>query len=154
GAYLIEARGGEKSARDVILVTDATLVLKTSGHQALAFFCDARNGAPIPNATISFWQRYQAAGNWNWRHFNKQTNQDGISVVDFDNPSNSSDIFISAASNERQGFSTGNTYYYYPQQPDWRIYAFTDRPAYRPGETMQWKVVARNYANSVYTTPS
>lgn len=154
GAYLIEAKSGDKSAWDVILVSDATLVLKTSGHQALAFFCDARNGAPIANATLSFWQRYPEGSTWTWRHFNKQTNQDGMSVAELEHPANSTDLFVSAAVNERQAFSTGYSYYYYPQQPDWRIYAFTDRPAYRPGETMQWKAIARNYVNSIYTTPS
>src|SRR5262249_16460302 len=126
GAYLVEAKSGAQSARDVILVTDATLVLKTSGHQALAFFCDARNGSPIAGATLRFWQRYQDGSNWSWRHLNKQTNQDGISVVDFENPANSSDIFVSAELNDRQAFSTGYSYYYYAQQPEWRIYAFTD----------------------------
>ena len=28
----------------------------------------------------------------------------------------------------------------------WRIYAFTDRPAYRPKETVQWKFIARRVA--------
>ncbi|MDQ2856796.1 MAG: MG2 domain-containing protein, partial [Acidobacteriota bacterium] len=36
----------------------------------------------------------------------------------------------------------------------WRIYAFTDRPAYRPKETVQWKFIARRQDNGVYTTPA
>ena len=38
GAYLLEAKGGGKAARDLILVTDATVVLKSSGKQALVYF--------------------------------------------------------------------------------------------------------------------
>ena len=37
---------------------------------------------------------------------------------------------------------------------DWRIYAFTDRPAYRPKETMQWKFIARRSKGGVYSTPA
>ncbi|HEU4480104.1 MAG TPA: alpha-2-macroglobulin family protein, partial [Pyrinomonadaceae bacterium] len=36
----------------------------------------------------------------------------------------------------------------------WRIYAFTDRPAYRPKETVQWKFIARRSNNGAYTTPA
>ena len=36
----------------------------------------------------------------------------------------------------------------------WRIYAFTDRPAYRPGETVQWKMTARIRQNEEWVTPS
>ena len=36
----------------------------------------------------------------------------------------------------------------------WKIYAFTDRPAYRPAETANWKFIARRYNGSVYSTPA
>jgi uncharacterized protein YfaS (alpha-2-macroglobulin family) len=36
----------------------------------------------------------------------------------------------------------------------WRIYAFTDRPAYRPKETVQWKFIARRVSGGVYSTPA
>ena len=36
----------------------------------------------------------------------------------------------------------------------WRIYAFTDRPAYRPKETVNWKFIARRNDGSVYSTPA
>src|SRR5882672_1493809 len=43
GAYVLVATGGGKTSRDLVLVTDATLVLKASGKQALAFFCNGLN---------------------------------------------------------------------------------------------------------------
>src|SRR4030095_2808407 len=52
GAYVIEANAGSANARDLILVTDAALVLKTTGKQALVYFCDALSGAPVPNAAV------------------------------------------------------------------------------------------------------
>src|SRR5262249_30288049 len=33
-------------------------------------------------------------------------------------------------------------------------YAFTDRPAYRPNETVQWKFLARKFKEDVYSTPA
>ena len=51
GAYLLEAKGGALTVRDIVLVSDATLVVKSSNNQVLAFFADAITGAPIANAT-------------------------------------------------------------------------------------------------------
>src|SRR6266550_3108092 len=50
GAYLLEGRSGSLSARDLVLVSDASLVLKSSAKQALAYFSNALTGAPIANA--------------------------------------------------------------------------------------------------------
>ncbi|NIQ03060.1 MAG: hypothetical protein GWO19_22585, partial [Nitrospinaceae bacterium] len=35
-----------------------------------------------------------------------------------------------------------------------KIYAHTDRPAYRPEDTAHWRITARTYTGSVYETPS
>ncbi|MDB6022442.1 MAG: Large extracellular alpha-helical protein, partial [Pedosphaera sp.] len=70
---------------------------------------------------------------------------------------NNEEIFVGAKLNDRQAFSIGNAYYYNNRNPgdNWRIYAFTDRPAYRPNETVQWKFIARKKADgSAYTTPA
>ena len=46
GAYVLEAQAGGKSARELILVTDAALVMKNSDKQALVYFCNARQQRP------------------------------------------------------------------------------------------------------------
>ena len=58
GAYLLEAKSGSLSARELILVSDATLVVKSSTKQALVFFADALTGAPIANANVALWESY------------------------------------------------------------------------------------------------
>src|SRR5512133_1869658 len=59
GAYILEAKGGGNTARDLVLVTDATLVLKSSGKQALAWFCNALNGEPLGGARIKLSERWR-----------------------------------------------------------------------------------------------
>ena len=62
-------------------------------------------------------------------------------------------LFATAASNDRQAFASA--YASATAQNDgWRIYAFTDRPAYRPKETVQWKFIARRLNGGVYSTPA
>src|SRR5207249_6198669 len=85
----------------------------------------------------------------------KTADKDGIAVFELSHPANNNlELFASAILKDRQAFSTGNSYSNARQDEQWRIYAFTDRPAYRPKETVQWKFIARRYNGSVYSTPS
>lgn len=152
GAYLLEAKSGPLAARELVLVSDAALVLKSSGSQALVFFANAVSGAPIPNATVALWENYYQNGS-RWRRLQQTTDSDGLARFSLTGNRLSSNLFVSAASNDRQAFSPG----YAPTANNivgWRIYAFTDRPAYRPKETLQWKFIARRVDNDVYSTPA
>jgi alpha-2-macroglobulin len=153
GTYLLEARSGSLSARDMLLVTDVALVLKSSNKQALAYFSNAMSGAPISNAEISLWESYYQNSKWHWRRYRQTTNAEGLAPFTLKRDSDSRTLFVTAASNDRQAFAAGNSYGGNPGE-GWRIYAFTDRPAYRPTETLQWKFIARLLANGIYSTPA
>jgi uncharacterized protein YfaS (alpha-2-macroglobulin family) len=60
---------------------------------------------------------------------------------------------VTAVTNDRQAFATNYSSARSPED-GWKIYAFTDRPAYRPKETMQWKFIARQMGNGAYSTPA
>ncbi|HPU54994.1 MAG TPA: alpha-2-macroglobulin family protein, partial [Verrucomicrobiota bacterium] len=156
GAYVIEATAGGKRARDLILVTDAALVLKTSGRQALVYFCNALDGSPVADAPVKLWEQWWENGNWHVRDYDGRTGTNGIHVFELDRERgrDSAQFFASAIREDRQAFAVGHGYRLYHEQQSWRIHAFTDRPAYRPGETVQWKFVARRFNGSVYSTPS
>ncbi|HEV2390890.1 MAG TPA: MG2 domain-containing protein [Verrucomicrobiae bacterium] len=155
GAYVLEASGGGKSARDLLLVSDATLVLKTSGKQALAWFCNALNGEPLGGARIKLWERWWQDNQYHSRAYEKTAGQDGLALFDLaQRQPNNAELFACAILKERQAFSAGNTYGYSRDSDSWKIYAVTDRPAYRPNETVQWKFIARRYNGSVYSTPA
>lgn len=156
GAYLLEAKSGTLTARDLVLVTDASLVLKTSARQALVYFANALTGAPIANANVAVWESYYESSKWHWRKLRQTTNSDGLATFALKDVTNSRGVFASATgpgSNAQQAFSNGYANHGNSGEA-WRIYAFTDRPAYRPNETVQWKFIARRFSNGVYTTPS
>ncbi|HKS10201.1 MAG TPA: alpha-2-macroglobulin family protein, partial [Pyrinomonadaceae bacterium] len=154
GAYLLEAKSGSLSARDIILVSDVTLVLKSSAKQALAFFVNAVTGAPIANANVALWESYYQTNKWHWRRLRATTNADGLAHFTLSRSDSSTQLFATAAVNERQAFAASYSYTYGGQEDSWRIYAFTDRPAYRPKETMQWKFIARRRGAGAYSTPA
>ena len=150
GTYLLEASAQGKRARDLILVTDTSLVLKTQGDQVLAYYCNALDGSPIGNAKIRLW-RYSKAEE-RWRTWSRQTDSKGLALFDLEKSARGRRVFAFGRFEDRQAFSLGRTPYH-SQEQEWRIYAFTDRPAYRPGEEMHWKIVARRESDSSLTTP-
>lgn len=156
GAYVLEAQGGGQSARELVLVTDAALVLKTSGKTALVFVTDALSGKPLANAKTRLWERWHVGNNkWEARSQDKVTDKDGLAVFEITRVVNNNvEVFTAAIAGDKQAFSPGNTYSYRDPHESWRIYAFTDRPAYRPKEKVEWKAVVRRYNGSVYSTPA
>src|SRR5262249_49242246 len=141
GAYLLEAKSGTLSSRDVVLITDASIVLKTSPKQAVVYFCNAVTGAPVPNASVALWDRYYPKEKWHWRKTRLTTNSDGLAPFTLKAKDSSRNIFVSAASGDRQSFAGGSANGYSRSEDAWKIYAFTDRPAYRPKESVQWKFI-------------
>ena len=154
GAYLLEAKSGSSSARDVVMVTDVSVVVKSSAKQALVYFCNAVSGAPIANAQVALWESYNDNNKWHWRKVLQTTNRDGLAPFALRSVSGYRTLFASAVSGDRQAFSNGYANGYNRNDQAWRIYAFTDRPAYRPKETVQWKFIARRFADGVYSTPA
>lgn len=153
GAYVIAAEAGKASSRDFILVTDATLVLKASGRKVLAYFCQVEDGTPIADAEIKLWTRRSDDGQAAWDQAGKRTNADGLAVFEL-KPGAGGELFAAAKAKDRQAFAMTYAYYDDESSEDWRIYAFTDRSAYRPGDTVQWKMIARAYRGGEYSTPA
>jgi uncharacterized protein YfaS (alpha-2-macroglobulin family) len=159
GAYVLEARGGGQSSRDLILVSDATLVLKTSTKQALVYFCNAIDSSPLGASKVRIWERWHDNGNqWHTRSQIKDVNTNGIAVFDLVHPERNDanvEVFASAVHDDRQAFAGTMAYWGGSGGVNrWRIYAVTDRPAYRPKETVNWKFIGRRYDGSVYSTPA
>lgn len=153
GAYIVEIVGERHSARDLILVTDATVVLKTSPKQALAYVCNSYDGAPLANATVLLWEYHDD----DQRHARKvlgTTDESGLVRFDLQFRAAWRRIYAAALAGDRQAFTSTNTSRYFADEGEWRIYASTDRPAYRPGDTLKWKLTARQYADGQYSTPA
>ncbi len=153
GSYILEARAQGASSRELILVTDTTLVLKTLGKQVLVYFCNAFDGSPIAKGAVTLWEKSYNGQEYVWQEMTRQTNQDGICVFDLSGNNSNLELFVAAMSNGRQAFSLGNSYDSRQTKDKWRIYAFCDKPAYRPGEEVQWKFISRMYDGMVYSTP-
>src|SRR4029078_9871054 len=92
-------------------------------------------------------------GKARWRRLRQTTNGDGLAQFSLRSESGSDSLFVTAGNGDRQAFASGYSNGTSEGQA-WRIYAFTDRPAYRPKETMQWKFIARRSKGGVYSPPA
>ncbi|MDD2709479.1 MAG: alpha-2-macroglobulin family protein [Verrucomicrobiae bacterium] len=153
GSYLLEARAGGQVSRALVMVTDAALVLKTTGKQALVYFCRSEDGAPMAGAEVAVWERSYDK-DWQWHKLTGKTNDDGLAVFDLKSGHSGAQVLAMAGLNDRQAFAEGHGNHCGGRDAQWRIYVFTDRPAYRPKEEVKWKMVVRRYDGSVYSTPA
>jgi uncharacterized protein YfaS (alpha-2-macroglobulin family) len=150
GAYLlVAAGGGAESARQLVLVTDAHILVHQGQARTDVFVSDVETGEPIANARVHISQRVERRV----VETEAQTNANGLAT--FTGGERSGETLITAAAGARQAYHL--TYSYYGRgnrEPEWRVYAFTDRPAYRPGETVHWKIIARVRENEQWMTPA
>jgi uncharacterized protein YfaS (alpha-2-macroglobulin family) len=153
GAWLLEAKGGTQKARELILVTDTAIVTRTSPSKTLVWVTDARSGAPRAGAKVSLWSEFWENGATRREQLTGSTGADGVAEIAL-RVNRNAQMIVFANANQQQAYAQ----LWSPGRGDdaqqWRIYATTDRPAYRPGDTAQWKITARLTTKSGYAVPS
>jgi hypothetical protein len=154
GAYVLEARSGNSRARDLVLVSSTSLVLKCSEDRALLWATDARTSEPVGGADVAFWEHVHDGNSWTWRLSRLVTGEDGTALVKLDGRRNNEDIFAAATKGDRAAFVLGGYAWNRASEVPWKIYAFTDRSTYRPGGRVEWKVIARTRKDGAYATPA
>lgn len=155
GAYLLEAHAGAVHAAQVLLISDAVLNSKQDAHKTLYFLANAETGSPLANADLRIKVTSGPYNNRQVRAYTAKTNADGI--YSFENqPTDSNNRQIEAFAMLDSHYAiSGNQYWSdTQQQAGWKLYAATERPLYRPGQTVYFKHLLRAYRNGDYQTPS
>jgi uncharacterized protein YfaS (alpha-2-macroglobulin family) len=150
GAYVISATGSDAhSAKRLLLITDANVLLQSIDDHVRAYVSSALTGEPLANADVRAFGLYETKV----QSLSARTGADGLADLRFSTaPYQSVTVFASA--NGRQAYAGTQTYRQRANEPLWRIYAFTDRPSYRPEETVQWKFIARTGNGEQWETPA
>lgn len=150
GAYLLVAQAGEKQpVYDLVLVSDLAIVSKTSKDTALFFATDAKTGKPAGKTDITYIYSYnEQNGASRWAEGHGITDENGLLKAQLEGGRTRSNqqqhnLFATAKAGESQSFVQNSYYYYDGGRGQWWLYAFSDRPAYRPGETVSFKGMLR-----------
>jgi uncharacterized protein YfaS (alpha-2-macroglobulin family) len=157
GAYLLTAKMANGNlSRVIVWVSDTVIVKKQLDNQVLYYVADAVTGTPVADAALDFfgWKQVQVAPNRNdfrvtTAGFLAKTNADGEVLLGQNQMPTDHQWLITARKKEKDGaerFSylgfTGVWYnqIYDPEYNQTKVFTITDRPVYRPQQTVQFKM--------------
>jgi uncharacterized protein YfaS (alpha-2-macroglobulin family) len=156
GAYLLTAKMADgNTSRVIVWLSDTMILKKQLDGQAYYFVADAVTGRPVPKADVEFfgWRQVQVAPNRNqWRvestSFRQATDKDGQIFLDQKNVSPNLQWLAVARKDKRFAYLgfTGMWFgrIYDPQYNATKVFGITDRPVYRPDQTVQFKFWVRH----------
>jgi alpha-2-macroglobulin len=142
----------------LIVVSPTQMTLKTSLRQAFVWAVSIASQEPVSGAKVAIYnQAAQVVGNCTTDASGVcQTDLPAVDMIDpvyyavIGQPGDP--LFSLAKSGWAQGVSPWDLNMVYQREnPDPLVYLYTDRPIYRPGQTVSFKSVVRNQDNGVYT---
>ncbi len=161
GAYLLEAKiAGGNTTKIVLWLNDTAIVQKNLDQGAYFFIADAKSGKPLSGATVGFFgYKQESVPNADFitkvvgrttnvvtKQFQQSTDEEGEIIIR--NEIDSGYSWLITASTSKNQFA------YLGFQPIWfsryydaeynqtKHYTITDRPVYRPGQGVKFKVWA------------
>lgn len=137
GLYLVEAVIGDHRANTLVFVSDSVLITKTSSMESFMWAVSKSSGTPAPNTKVLITDGlgYLKKG---------VTDKDGVLRVNLKTP----ELTYVIGQDSQGGVFISENYYYDSEIYSEKIYAFTDRPLYRPGSKVSVKVIGRKFTNS------
>ncbi|MCC7386041.1 MAG: hypothetical protein IT384_29605 [Deltaproteobacteria bacterium] len=139
GAYLLEATSGKEVTSTVVLVTDVALVTKQSQSQLLVWAVDPASGEPRSGVELSVLERGAVLKSGT-------SGADGLARFDF-GLHESTVIYAQHG----KSFTLLDPRFYPANLPEPRVYLYTERPVYRPGQEVFFKGFARQLENEAYS---
>jgi len=155
GAYLVFARmQGGNTARIIIWIADTVIVKKPLKQQMLYYVADATNGRALAGVNMEFfgYRTRQIKGTKRYRvihhHLTKQTDKNGLVRVDpSDMAHNMSWLATATTPGGRLAFlGFSNVWYANYHDGEYnqtKTLFMTDRPVYRPAQTVRFKAWVR-----------
>ncbi|MFN2200993.1 MAG: Ig-like domain-containing protein, partial [Caldilineaceae bacterium] len=158
---ILDTDGNALRDQAAILITDTNLVVKKSiNGPSLAWLTDLISGEPVADAPVSFYFDGEQIGS-------ARTGDDGVAILGLDIPSDSSWLPVIAAAGEAgndnygmasSGWNSGIAPWEFGLSSGWSVGPlvgnfYTDRPIYRPGDTVNWKGIIRVLDGGSYELP-
>lgn len=145
-----------------LVVATANLTLKTTATEALVWLTDLSSGQPVADVPVTLYNRSfntvatgvtDRSGTIYWDDLNLGVNYDDRYYAITDDP----DVYGVAISGWNDGinpydFGISTDYYLRPNEP--AAYVYTDRPIYRPNQTVSFKGIIRINDDLAYSLPT
>jgi len=147
GVYLVEVYYGTRVAYTPVIVTGMSLVTKQDPHGVYVFAANTADGAPRRSVKVMVLAdtNLLAAG---------RTDSKGLFHAAFDS------THLRILASDGADFALMDRYYYYNYynersgSGEIKVYLHTERPIYRPDQTVYFKGVLRRRKQGLYRTPA
>lgn len=142
GLYIVEAMVGSHRAVTMVFVSDSVAVTKVSGEQMLVWATERSSGRPVAGA--------------------KAVWSDGVGVLASGKTDRQGLLTFTRRAPEKTylygedaqgGVFVAENFYYDSEIYNTKLYAVTDRPLYRPGETVFVKFHGRTFVSARQSKP-
>ncbi|MBB1607800.1 hypothetical protein A9972_12835 [Pseudomonas sp. UME83] len=137
GLYLVEALVGKYRATTVVFVSSTVAVSKIAGNELLVWSARKHEGTPVPDTQVLWTDGLGVMSSG-------RTDAEGLLRLQHASPERS---FVIGEDKEGGVFVSEN-FYYDSEIYDTKLYAFTDRPLYRPGDWVALKIYGREFKNA------
>lgn len=137
GLYLVEALIGKYRATTMVFVSNTVAVSKIAGDELLVWAARKHEGSSVPKVNVLWTDGLGVMSSG-------ATDADGLLRLKHVSPERSFVI----GEDEEGGVFVSENFYYDSEIYDTKLYAFTDRPLYRPGDWVALKIVGREFKNA------
>lgn len=146
GVYLIEAISGKNVGHTVIVKSNLNFVSKQSDSQTLIYIAKRDSGTPVDGAEVKIF------GADDGKQVGAGTAKNGIFSLNGKTPPKT--LIIVKKGGE---YSVSDPDFYsksFYGEGGVRTYIYTERPVYRPGDTVYFKGIVRQFSNDDYSVSS
>ncbi|MGE8186924.1 alpha-2-macroglobulin family protein, partial [Pseudomonas sp. NPDC086278] len=137
GLYLVEALIGKYRATTMVFVSNTVAVSKIAGDELVVWAARKHEGSSVPKVNVLWTDGLGVMSSGT-------TDSDGLLRLKHVSPERSFVI----GEDEEGGVFVSENFYYDSEIYDTKLYAFTDRPLYRPGDWVSLKIVGREFKNA------
>jgi uncharacterized protein YfaS (alpha-2-macroglobulin family) len=137
GLYLVEALIGKYRATTMVFVSNTVAVSKIAGDELLVWAARKHEGRSVPKVNVLWTDGLGVMSSGT-------TDAEGLVRLKHVSPERSFVI----GEDEEGGVFVSENFYYDSEIYDTKLYAFTDRPLYRPGDWVSLKIVGREFKNA------
>ncbi|MFJ3369386.1 alpha-2-macroglobulin family protein [Pseudomonas sp. NPDC086251] len=137
GLYLVEALIGKYRATTMVFVSNTVAVSKIAGDELVVWAARKHQGSSVPKVNVLWTDGLGVMSSG-------ATDIDGLLRLKHVSPERSFVI----GEDEEGGVFVSENFYYDSEIYDTKLYAFTDRPLYRPGDWVSLKIVGREFKNA------
>ncbi|CBL45959.1 Conserved hypothetical protein [gamma proteobacterium HdN1] len=137
GLYFVEAMVGRHRATTTVFVSNTVAISKISGNELFVWTVHRAQQTPVAHAKVLWTDGLGILQRG-------ESDEDGTVRLLHKSPERS---FVIGEDTEG-GIFIAENFYYDSEVYDTRLYTFTDRPLYRPGDRVSFKVLGRKFSAS------